>query len=174
MHKVRPSRNAESPSGRPDLLYHVPDLAGARDLMIPVSREDVNMAEQLCGVRSPEHGCSEEFVELASLIMQEKGHIQCLHRQMMLWFYSVPYLNTYDFCSLYIHDMCVGIHCENFVLCCNCRQIVINHRIRVVPHFLLEPTTLTFDGVVGNQAWARTFFESSFVIESIFSRFFWV
>ena len=28
-------------------------------------------------------------------------------------------LNTYDFCSLYIHDMSVGIHCENFVLCCN-------------------------------------------------------
>lgn len=74
LHKIRPSRNAESPSGRPDLLYHVPDLTGARDLMMPVSHEEVDIAEQLCGVRSPEHGCSEEFVELASLIMQEKGH----------------------------------------------------------------------------------------------------
>ena len=74
LHKIRPSRNAESPGGRPDLLYHVPDLTGARDLIIPVSHEDVDMAEQLCGVRSPEHGCSEEFVELASLIMEEKGH----------------------------------------------------------------------------------------------------
>ena len=42
--------------------------------MIPVSHEDLHMAEQLCGVRSPEQDCSEEFVELASLIMQEKGH----------------------------------------------------------------------------------------------------
>ena len=74
LHKIRPSRNAESPSERPDLLYHVPDLTGARDLMMPVSHEEVDIAEQLCGVRSPEHGCSEEFVELASLIMQEKGH----------------------------------------------------------------------------------------------------
>lgn len=73
LHKIRPSRNEESPSGRPDLLYHIPDLTGARDLMIPVSLDDVEMAEQLCAVRSPEHGCSEEFFELVSLIMQEKG-----------------------------------------------------------------------------------------------------
>ena len=73
LHKIRPSRNEESPSGRPDLLYHVPDAAGARDLMIPISLDDVEMAEQICSIRSPEHGCSEEFFELVSLIMQEKG-----------------------------------------------------------------------------------------------------
>ena len=32
LHKMRPSRNEESPCGRPDLLYHVPELNGARDL----------------------------------------------------------------------------------------------------------------------------------------------
>ena len=135
--------------------------------MIPVSHEDVDMAEQVCGVRSPEHGCSEEFVELASLIMQEKGHIQCLHRQIMLWFYSIPSVSTHTIFVRFTYMTCLSVFTVKILF-----FAVINHRIRVVPHFLQEPTTLTFDGVVGNQAWARTFFESSFVIESIFSRFF--
>ena len=74
LQKIRPSRIEESPSGRPDLLYHIPDLTGSRDLMASISLIDKEMAEKLCGVdRSPEHGCSEEIFELVSLTMHEKG-----------------------------------------------------------------------------------------------------
>ena len=72
LHKIRPSRNIESPSGRPDLLYFIPENTGARDLMIPVLLDDIENAEQLCSIRIPEHGCSEEFLELVSFIMQEE------------------------------------------------------------------------------------------------------
>ena len=71
LHKMRPSRNEDSSCGRPDLLYHVPELNGARDLMILVSLDDLEMAEQMCSIRIPEHGCSEEFFDLASIIMHE-------------------------------------------------------------------------------------------------------
>ena len=33
LHNIRPSRNEDSPSGLPDLLYFLPDMTGARDLM---------------------------------------------------------------------------------------------------------------------------------------------
>ena len=72
LHKIRPSRNEESPSGRPDLLYFIPESTGARDLMNLVSLDDIEIAEQLCSIRTPEHGCSEEFFELVSFIMQEE------------------------------------------------------------------------------------------------------
>ena len=72
LHNIRPSRNEDSPSGRPDLLYFLPDMIGARDLMTPISVEVIEIAEQVCCTRSPEHGCSEEFFELVSLIMDEK------------------------------------------------------------------------------------------------------
>ncbi|CAB4017000.1 Hypothetical predicted protein [Paramuricea clavata] len=42
-----------------------------RDLITPVS-EDIEIAQRRCCVQTPEHGCSEEFVELASIIMLEK------------------------------------------------------------------------------------------------------
>ena len=52
LHNIRPSRNEDSPSGRPDLLYFLPDMTGARDLMTPISVEDIDIAEQVCCTRS--------------------------------------------------------------------------------------------------------------------------
>ena len=43
LHKIRPSRDEDFPSGRPDLLYHVPELNGARNLMISVSLDYFQM-----------------------------------------------------------------------------------------------------------------------------------
>ena len=73
LHRIRKSVNAESPSGQPDVLYFLSSRTDdARDLITPVSEEDIEIALQRCCVQTPEHGCSEEFVELASIIMLEK------------------------------------------------------------------------------------------------------
>ena len=72
LHKRRPSRNEESPSGQPELLYFIPENTEARDLMIPVPLDDIENAEQLCSIRIPEHGCSEEIFDLVSFIRQEE------------------------------------------------------------------------------------------------------
>jgi len=73
LHRMRPSTNVESPSGRPDILYFLPEINGARNLITVVSLDDVEVAEQRCCNRPPETGCTDEFCEFASVIMQEKN-----------------------------------------------------------------------------------------------------
>ena len=73
LHKIRPSTNAESPSGRPDMLYFAPEVTGGEDLKEPVDLEDVDVAEESCCHRSPESGCVDEFTQLVSIIMQEQN-----------------------------------------------------------------------------------------------------
>lgn len=73
LHRIRPTTNVDSPSGRPDLLYFLPEMNAARNLITPVSLDDIEVAEQRCCYRSPETGCADEFCELASIIMQEKN-----------------------------------------------------------------------------------------------------
>ncbi|XP_015753454.1 PREDICTED: uncharacterized protein LOC107333200 [Acropora digitifera] len=74
LHRMRPSTNMESPSGRPDILYFLPEINGARNLITVDSLDHVEIAEQGCCNRPPEPGCTDEFCELASVIMQEKQY----------------------------------------------------------------------------------------------------
>ena len=73
LHKIRPSTNQESPSGRPDMLYFVPEVTGGEDLKVQVDLDDVDVVEEDCCYRSPESGCVNEFTELASIIMHEQN-----------------------------------------------------------------------------------------------------
>ena len=76
LHRIRKSVNAESPGGQPDVLYFLSSMTDdVRDLITPVSEEDIEIAQQRCCIQVPEHGCSEEFVELASIIMLE-NHLE--------------------------------------------------------------------------------------------------
>ena len=71
--KIKPSTNQESPSGRPDMLYFVPEVTGGEDLQVHVDLHDVDLVEDYCCYRSPESGCVDEFIQLASIIMQEQN-----------------------------------------------------------------------------------------------------
>ena len=51
----------------------LPEINGARNLITVVSLDDVEIAEQRCCNRPLETGCTDEFCELASVIMQEKN-----------------------------------------------------------------------------------------------------
>ena len=76
LHRIRKSVNPESPGGQPDVLYFLSSMTDdVRDLITPVSEEDIEIAQQRCCIQVPEHGCSEEFVELASNIMLE-NHLE--------------------------------------------------------------------------------------------------
>ena len=71
LHNIRPSSNAEVPSGRPDTLYFVPEIAGARDYKVTVDFDDVEVAAEMFPVVRPRHGCSPSFSELALMLMEE-------------------------------------------------------------------------------------------------------
>ena len=71
---ARPSLNSESPSGRPDLLYYLPEISATQNFLVPIDNDDVILCEQqLCVVDCTSLNCSEEFLELANIIMNEEN-----------------------------------------------------------------------------------------------------
>lgn len=73
-HRIRPSINWESPSSRPDLLYYLPEVSATQDSLVPIDNDYAILCEQqLCGMNSTSLNCSEEFSQLANIIMNEEN-----------------------------------------------------------------------------------------------------
>ena len=71
LHKIRPSLNQESPSGRPDVLYFLPELNGVSNYLKSVDDDDeLLVAEELC-CENHIMQADETFVELAQMIMDD-------------------------------------------------------------------------------------------------------
>lgn len=73
IHCIRPSNNLESPSGRPDTLYFLPEVNRTRNYITRVDNADIEVAEEICCQQNPPNGCEVEFNELAAIIMDENG-----------------------------------------------------------------------------------------------------
>ena len=73
LHRIRPSTNMESPPGRPDVLFFLPEVSGRRNYMVDVDLDELELAEERCCYRPPQSGCSDEFTQLAEIIMREKS-----------------------------------------------------------------------------------------------------
>ena len=72
-HCIRRSVNLESPSGRPDTSYFLPEVNDTRDYATIVDDDDIEVAEEMCCLQNPVNGCEPEFNELATIIMEENG-----------------------------------------------------------------------------------------------------
>ena len=67
---IRKTHNAESPPGRPNVLYFTPTLSNGEECKLPSNDHDFLLAEQM--VEEPSFlGCSQEILEFAILVMQE-------------------------------------------------------------------------------------------------------
>ena len=73
LHRIRPSIHAECPSGKPDVLYFVPESVAAQDYSNPVDMDEIEIAEDMFAERPQEKGCSPHFRELAELIQEDEG-----------------------------------------------------------------------------------------------------
>ena len=73
LHRIRPSTNPESPPGRPDMLYFLPEITSTEDYITRVDMEDVEIADEMCCPQDPPSPCSPAFKDLADLIMEDKG-----------------------------------------------------------------------------------------------------
>ena len=73
LHRIRPSTNPESPPGRPDILYFLPEITETQDYITTVDMDDVEIAQEVCCRQDPSLPCSPTFKELADLIMEEQG-----------------------------------------------------------------------------------------------------
>ena len=76
LHKIRPSRNSESPPGRPDVLFFLPQLQGTRDYKTIVPSDEIEIAiKDVCGTldsHTADTGCRKEFVDLANIIIDDE------------------------------------------------------------------------------------------------------
>ena len=73
LHHIRPSTNQESPSGKPDIMYFLPERYSASDYIRAVDLIDLDVAASVCGEQQPFMGCHPSFAELALMIMQENN-----------------------------------------------------------------------------------------------------
>ena len=73
VHRIRPSSNPESPPGRPDMLYFLPEITETQDFLVGVDLEDVELAKEVFCSRDPRLPCSRQFKDLANIIMHEEG-----------------------------------------------------------------------------------------------------
>lgn len=73
VHRIRPSINSDSPAGRPDVLYFLPELEETMDYSSPVPSDEMDLAKEICCDHAIEQPASRDFVELANLIMEEEG-----------------------------------------------------------------------------------------------------
>lgn len=74
LHKIRPTRNPDSPSGRPDVLYFVPESVGVTDCKVMPNKDDVDISKELCDdEQSP---LAIAFYELAEMIIEDEDFVQ--------------------------------------------------------------------------------------------------
>lgn len=69
LHKIRPSKNEDSPAGRPDVLYFIPEADGRASYLNEVPEEEVEVAMDVC-CEEPEDDISDCFRELARILMK--------------------------------------------------------------------------------------------------------
>jgi len=65
-HKIRPSKNDDSPAGRPDVLNFIPESDGRASYLSEVPEEEVEVAMDVC-CEEPEDDISDSFRELARI-----------------------------------------------------------------------------------------------------------
>ena len=71
-HRIRPSNNAESPLGLPDVLYFNPLSGEVENYSVPIS-QDRDIVTTMFTKKLEEHGCAPEFKDRMDIIMEEEG-----------------------------------------------------------------------------------------------------
>ncbi|KAJ4927905.1 hypothetical protein JOQ06_015706 [Pogonophryne albipinna] len=87
-HTIRPPRNLNVPSGRPNVMYAVPDLYRTRDYLSPVEDEHVQLCKNECVFRLV-IPCDPDVYELCHIFMGE-SHL-------------TPPTDPYQAVNLYMH-----------------------------------------------------------------------
>lgn len=73
LHRIRPqSSNRDSPAGRPEILYFLPELNGKVSYIHDVTLDDIEVAEEMCCAQNTVDDSFELFEELAEMIMVDE------------------------------------------------------------------------------------------------------
>lgn len=72
-HLIRSTHNSRMPSGRPNVMYQVPALYGARDYLFDVVPEEVEVCKEGCLFRKA-LPCDIDVYDMCIILVQENGH----------------------------------------------------------------------------------------------------
>ena len=70
-HRIRPLKGAEGPHGRPSLMYDLPEKFGGVERKVSIDSMDLALAVSTYSVAPKQFCCSDDFNELATLLMSE-------------------------------------------------------------------------------------------------------
>ncbi|KAL3973486.1 ADP-sugar pyrophosphatase / 8-oxo-dGDP phosphatase / ADP-D-ribose pyrophosphorylase [Sarotherodon galilaeus] len=87
-HSIRPSKNINIPSGRPNVMYTLPELYGTRDFLCPTEEEHVYLCKNEC-VFQLTKPCDQVVYELCNILMSQ-SHL-------------TPPTDPYQAVNLYMH-----------------------------------------------------------------------
>ncbi|XP_069122977.1 uncharacterized protein [Argopecten irradians] len=71
-HRIRPSRNQVSPSGRPNTMYHLPHLHGAHHHICPVMPAEIQLCKEVCTPKK-RYTCDKTVFNLCCELMDENN-----------------------------------------------------------------------------------------------------
>ena len=72
-HLIRPTKNARAPSGRPNVMYQLPELFGTRNYLFHPRREEIQFCREECLFREPVP-CDIDVYDMCCILMVEKGY----------------------------------------------------------------------------------------------------
>ncbi|XP_019737807.1 uncharacterized protein LOC109523234 isoform X1 [Hippocampus comes] len=87
-HLIRPSKNMNVPSGRPNVMYTLPELYGTRDFLSPVDDEQVQLCKSQCVFRLT-MPCDPDVFALCAFLMSRSD--------------LMPPKDPYQAVNLYLH-----------------------------------------------------------------------
>ncbi|VDI55423.1 Hypothetical predicted protein [Mytilus galloprovincialis] len=69
-HTIRPSKHQNCPSGRPMVMYRIPDMYDSRSYLNPVLPNQIAVCREECTFRD-EKPCDAKFFELCMIYLEE-------------------------------------------------------------------------------------------------------
>ena len=84
IHRICPSRNAESLPGRPDVVYFNPQES-VNSYLVSVSTDEIDIANETCCRRHSERDCTAEFNELATMIIEDDALSMPTKQRSFIW-----------------------------------------------------------------------------------------
>ncbi|MEQ2315925.1 hypothetical protein AMECASPLE_027450 [Ameca splendens] len=69
-HLIRPSKNMQVPSGRPNVMYAVPELYNTRDFLTPGQNDHVQLCRNQCVFRLT-IPCDPDVYDICNILMAE-------------------------------------------------------------------------------------------------------
>lgn len=73
-HIIRPSRNTRGPSGRPNVMYSLPDLYQTRNFLFDVPQNEIVLCKEECILRS-NVPCDQDVYEMCNILLDRNGYI---------------------------------------------------------------------------------------------------